>query len=127
MKNQKKWNRSWKRSVQPRKQRAFVRNAPVNVRGNLMGAHLSKELREKFKFRSVRIRKGDKVRVMLGQFKNKIGKVERVDTKRKKVYITGVEQSKLDGSKALYPVHHSNVMIVELDLSDKRRFGEVKK
>ena len=127
MKNQKKWNKNWKRSVQPRKQRAFVRNAPDHIRNKLLCAHLSKELKEKHKIRSIRVRKGDKVKVMIGQFKNKIGKVDRVSTKRQRLFITGVEQTKMDGTKALYPVHPSNVMITELDLSDKRRLSEVKK
>lgn len=127
MKNQKKWNKSWKKSVQPRKQKAYVRNAPLHVKNKLLSAHLSKELHDKHKIRSVRVRKGDKVKIMTGQFKNKIGKVEKVDTKKMKLYITGVDQIKMDGSKALYPVHHSNVLITELDLSDKRRLGEMKK
>jgi len=98
----------------------------LHVRNKLICAHLSKELREKHKLRSIRVRKGDKVKVIVGQFRNKIGKVDRIDTKKRKLYITGVEQSKMDGSKALYPVHHSNVLITELDLSDKRRLNEVK-
>lgn len=126
MKNQNKWSRSWKKSVQPRKQRAYVKNAPLHVLGKLLCSHLSKELREKHNIRSLRVRKGDKVKVVTGQFKNKIGKVERVDVKKRKIYITGVDQTKMDGSKALYPVHHSNVVITELELSDKRRLGEKK-
>ncbi len=127
MKNQNKWCKTWKSSVQPRKQRAYVRNAPIHIRGKLLCSHLSKELKDKHKFRSLRVRKGDKVKVMRGQFKNKIGKVEKVNTKKQKLFITGVEQNKMDGTKALYPVHPSNVLIVELDLSDKLRLGEKKK
>ncbi len=127
MENQNKWAKTWKSSVQPRKQRAYVKNAPLHVRNKLVCSHLSKELRVKFKTRSFRVRKGDKVKVLRGQFKGKMGKVENVNTKRQKIYITGVEQTKMDGSKALYPVNASNVMILELDSSDKRRFNEVKK
>jgi large subunit ribosomal protein L24 len=115
------WNRSWARSVQPRKQHAYVRNAPVHALGDFIAGHLSKELRAKHKRRSLRIRVGDKVKVMRGTYKNKSGKVERVNVKAQKIYITGVEVTKRDGSKAMYPVHPSNILIQELDMSDKRR------
>ncbi len=121
------WNQSWKASTQPRKQRAYVRNAPLHAQGPLLAGHLSKELRAKHKTRSIRIRVGDKVKIMRGAFRNKSGKVERINVQDRKVYITGIELIKRDGSKAMYPVHPSNILIQELDLSDKRRLGEVKK
>jgi large subunit ribosomal protein L24 len=126
MKNQKKWCKSWNRSVQPRKQRKYISNAPLHVKSSLLCSHLSKELREKHKIRSIRVKKGDKVKVMTGQFKGVIGKVDKVDTKKSKLYIVGVDQLKLDGTKAQYPVHSSNVLIVELDLNDRKRLGEKK-
>ena len=46
---------------------------------------------------------------------------DRVDTSKSKVYITGIEFAKKDGSKALYPVHASNVAIEELAPADKKR------
>jgi large subunit ribosomal protein L24 len=128
MTREKTWTSSWKASEQPRKQRSYVRNAPLHVRNELIVAHLSKELRAKHKRRSVRVKVGDKVKVMRGSFKNKSGKVERIDVKNKKVYVTGVEFAKRDGSKAQYPVHPSNLLVQELDLADKRRLAtEVKK
>ena len=126
MKNQNKWCRTWNKSVQPRKQRAYTRNCPVHIKGNMMCSHLSKELKEKHGFRSIRIKKGDKIKVLRGQFKGVIGKVENVNTKRQRIFVTGVEQEKMDGSKALYPIHPSNVSIIELELEDKRRLGEKK-
>ena len=126
MKNQNKWCRTWKKSVQPRKQRAYTKNCPINIRGNIMCSHLSKELKEKHGTRSIRIKKGDKIKVLRGQFKRVMGKVEKVNTKRQRIFVTGVEQEKMDGSKALYPIHPSNVSIIELDLEDKRRLGEKK-
>ncbi len=120
------WNTTWTGSVKPRKQRAYVRNAPLHVRNTLVCSHLSKELRQKLKHRSLRVRKGDKVKVLRGQYKGKNGTVDRIDTKRMKIYITGVEFNKKDGSKALYPVHPSKLLIQELEGTDKRRLGEQK-
>ena len=92
----------------------------------MLCSHLSKELRQKLKRRSLRVRKGDKAAVMRGQFKGKSGAVERVDTKRARVFIQGIDFTKKDGSKALYPVHPSKVMITELEGKDKRRLGETR-
>ena len=120
------WNQSWKSSVQPRKQHAYVRNAPLHAQGDFLAGHLSKELRQKHKRRSLRLKVGDKVKVMRGSYRNKSGKIERINAQAQKVYITGIEVVKRDGSKAMYPLHPSNLLIQELDLADKRRLGEVK-
>ena len=113
--------------MQTHKQRAYVRNAPAHIMGDFVSAHLSKELRQKYKCRSLRLRVGDKIKVMRGAFRNKTGKVERISVSGQKVYITGIELTKRDGSKAMRPIHPSNILIQEPDISDKRRFGEVKK
>lgn len=118
---------SWKSSKQPRKQRKYRAKAPLHIKQKLMGAHLSAELRKKHSKRAVSIRKDDKVKVMRGQFKGHVGKVDRVDMKRERVYVRGVEISKKDGTKAFLPVHPSNLMITELNLSDKKRADALKR
>src|SRR3989338_3744676 len=112
---------SWKRSVQPRKQRKYRHNAPLHIRQKLVSAHLSKELRKKYSRRSINIRKGDNVKVMRGQFRNKQGKVEEVDLKKILVYISGIEASKKDGTKARKPVHPSNLLVTGRNIDDKMR------
>ncbi len=86
-----------------------------------MSAHLSKELREKYKRRSLPVRKGDEVEIMRGEFKKKRGKVLRVDLKKYKVYVEGITRKRTDGTERLVPIHPSNLMIVNLNLQDKRR------
>ena len=120
----KNWTKSWRASIKPRKQHTYVRNAPRHMLGDFVASHLSKDLREKHKIRSLRLRVGDKVKILRGSFKNKTGKVERMNVQRRKVYITGIELTKRDGSKALVPLNPSNLLIQELT-SDKRRL-EVK-
>ncbi|VVB80916.1 50S ribosomal protein L24 [uncultured archaeon] len=117
------WSTSWTGSKKPTKQRNYVRNAPLHVRSTLLGSHLSKELRLKLKTRALRARKGDKVKVIRGQHKGKTGTIDRVNTKRMKAFITGVEFIKKDGSKAMYPIHTSNLIILELH-ADKRRLTQ---
>lgn len=117
----KKFSMKWKASKRPAKQRKFVANAPKHTRNKFLSAHLSKELAKKHGKRSIPVRKGDKVKVLRGQFKGKSGKIERVSTSKMKVYITGIEFLKKDGSKALYPIHPSNLIAEELNLEDKKR------
>ncbi len=119
------WSTHWKGSVKPRKQRSYIREAPLHVKRQFLGTHLSEALRAKHKTRSVTVRVGDKVTVLRGQFKKKSGKVESVDVIKSRVYITGVELLKKDGSKSAYPIHPSNIVITELE-ADKRRFTEKK-
>ena len=67
----KKFSREWIRSKQPRKQRKYNYNAPLHIKGKFMAAHLSKDLMKKYNRRSIRVRKGDKVILLRGQFKKK--------------------------------------------------------
>jgi large subunit ribosomal protein L24 len=117
----KKFILTWKRSKQPRKQRKYRAKAPLHVKQGFMGCHLSKELKKKYGKRAAGIRRGDKVKIMRGQFKKKTGKIERVDLKKSRVYITGIEVIKKDGTKTLYPIHPSNLIITDLYLDDKKR------
>jgi len=111
----------WKRSVQPRKQRKYRKRAPLHVKRKFVNANLSKDLKKKYKKRSMNLRKGDSVKVMRGQFKNKTGKVEEVSLKKTTIYISGIEVVKKDGTKTRYPLHPSNLMITELNIDDKMR------
>ena len=111
----------WKSSKQARKKRKYIAKAPLHIKQKFISAHLSKELAKKHSKKSVKIRKGDKVKLVRGQFKNKTGKVERVMLKKSRIYIENIQNLKADGTKSFYPVHPSNVIITELDLSDKKR------
>jgi large subunit ribosomal protein L24 len=79
-------------------------------------------LKKKYNVNSVRVRTGDSVTVLRGQFKGKSGAVDRVDVSREKVYVVGVETIKKDGAKSLYPIHASNVMVTAVKSEDKKRF-----
>jgi len=116
----KTWSKHWKGSKLPKKQRKYVYNLPAHLRGKLLSSTLTKELRKKHGTRNIRIRKGDKAKIMRGQYKGKTGTVERIDVKNTRAYISGIEHTKRDSSKALYPIHPSNIMITELS-QDKQR------
>lgn len=115
------FSKAWKSSSQPRKQRKFRYNAPLHIRQKLTKAHLSKELRSKYGFRSIQLRKGDTVKIARGDFRKKTGKVERVDLKKGKVYVSGADSVKKDGSKAFYPLNPSKLIVTELSGMDDRK------
>jgi large subunit ribosomal protein L24 len=117
----KKFSISWKSSKSPRKQRKYQINAPLHIKSKFLSAHLSKELRQKYSMRSITLRKGDKVKIMRGSFSGKSGKIDRLDLKKTKAYIAGIEVVKKDGTKILRPLHPSKLMITELNLDDKKR------
>ena len=116
-----KWSSNWGRSKQPRKQRKFRANAPLHIKHKFLSAHLSEDLRKKHNKRSMPLRKKDKVKVLRGKFKGKIGEVEEVSLKRTRIFVKGVEIKKDEGRAIKFPVQPSNVVILELNLDDKRR------
>ncbi|MEM2121562.1 MAG: 50S ribosomal protein L24 [Candidatus Woesearchaeota archaeon] len=121
----KEFSTSWKESKKPSKKRKYYFKAPLHIKTKFLSAHLSKELRKKYGFRSFPLRKGDKVRVMRGSFRGHVGVVERVDHKKINVFVKGVEITKKDGSKVIKPIHPSNLEIIELNLEDKKRIKKL--
>lgn len=124
---QKKFSRTWIRSIQPRKQRKYRHHAPLHVKQSFLGCHLSKDLIQKYGKRSVRIVKGDKIKILRGQFKGKDGKVERVSLKMTKVFVTGIDRTKKAGSKSMHALDPSNLTITELNLDDKKRKAAIER
>jgi large subunit ribosomal protein L24 len=91
------------------------------MRGSLLHAALSKELQEKYKRRSIRVIKGDTVKVLRGDHAGTEGLVDYVITKDARIVVDGVSVKKADGTEVPRPVDPSNVMITDLNLEDKRR------
>jgi len=116
-----KFSKTWNSSVQPRKQRKYRHNAPINIKRKFLTVNLTKELRTKHGARNTQIRKGDKVKVLRGNYKSKTGIVDLVNLSKLKIYVSGIEIIKKDGSKAKAPLNPTNLQITELKLDDKRR------
>ena len=117
----KKFSAAWKSSKKPRKQRKYRIFAPLSIKQKFIHSHLSKDLIKKSKKRNAALRKGDKVKIARGQFKKNEGKVERIDLRKTRVFVSGIEISKKDGTKKLLALHPSNLIITELNLDDKLR------
>jgi large subunit ribosomal protein L24 len=122
----KKWSTKWKSSTQPKKQRKYKYNAPLHARRKFLSTHLSKELIKKYNTRSIPLRNGDEVEIMRGKYKKKKGKIIRVDLKKFKVYIEGVTRKRVAGAEVLVGFDPSNLRIVRLNLTDKKRLKTLK-
>jgi len=117
----KKFSTKWVGSRQPRKQRKYRANAPLHIKHKMISVNLSKELRKKYGKRNFPLRKGDNVKIMIGEFKKRSGKIELIDVKRLRVAIEGIYRTKKDGTKVNVYFSPSNLQIKELDLEDKKR------
>lgn len=112
-------------SSQPRKQRKAQLTAPLHERGRTLAAPLAPALREQYKRRSLRVVKGDTVKVLRGDHRGEEGVVDEVDVKRSRLLVHGVSITKADNTEVPRPVHPSNVQITKLNLKDKLRAGKV--
>jgi len=120
-----KFSKSWLGSKQIRKQRKYLANAPLHLKRKMISSHLNKELRKKYGKRSIPICKGDEVKVMVGKFKGKTGKISIVNIKKQKVAIEGIQRKKKDGAKLNVFFNASNLLIQSLNLNDKKRIKEI--
>jgi large subunit ribosomal protein L24 len=119
------WSKSWISSKKPKKQRKYRFNAPLHVKKNFLSVNLSKALRQKYGTRNLSVRKGDKVKIVRGQHRKKEGKVIKVFRKYQKIHVEGIDNNKKDGSKTPVSIQPSNVMILTLDLEDKKRKAKI--
>ena len=117
----KEFSNAWKSSSNPGKQRKYRFNAPLHKKRKFLSARLSKDLTKKYNTRNLPLRKGDRVKVARGNYRGTLGKIDRINLKRERIFVEGTDRTKRDGTKSLYPIHPSNVIIHELVLDDKMR------
>jgi large subunit ribosomal protein L24 len=96
-------------------------------REKLLGANLSENLREQYNKRSMRVIKGDTVRILRGEYVGIEGKVEKVKTERSTLSIEGVQREKIRGGKVKVQIHASNVQIISVNTDDEYRMKGTQK
>lgn len=96
-------------------------------RDKFLGANLSVNLREQHNKRSMRVIKGDTVRILRGEYVGIEGKVEKVNTERSTLSIEGVQREKIRGGNVKVQVHASNVQIISLNTDDDYRLKGIPK
>jgi len=90
-------------------------------KSNNICSNLSNNLKKEYNTRSLRIVKGDSVKIMRGEYKGVEGKVEKLNTVKGRLSIEGVQREKIKGGQVKVQIHASNVRIMSLHLDDKYR------
>lgn len=108
-------------STKPSKVRKRTLNAPWHIKNKMLNARLSDELRSKYGVKTVRVRKGDSVKIVRGEFAGVEGKVTSVDLKTGRITVEGVFRENIRGEQVPVKVHASKIIITSLNLEDKLR------
>ncbi|HXV87780.1 MAG TPA: 50S ribosomal protein L24 [Nitrososphaeraceae archaeon] len=105
----------------------FYKLISKHKRDKFLGANLSENLREQHNKRSMRVIKGDTVRILRGEYVGIEGKVEKVNTEKSTLSIEGVQREKIRGGNVKVQVHASNVQIISLNTDDDYRIKGIPK
>lgn len=113
-------------SKKPNKTRKEQYNLPIHKRAKAIAAHLNEKLKKELGKRTIPLRKKDTVKIMRGTYKGKTGKIIDIDKEKMKISIEKIVRKKSDGAEYNVAIDPSNVMAIELDKSDKKRFKNLK-
>jgi len=105
----------------------FYKLISKHKREKLLGANLSENMRKQHNKRSMRVIKGDTVRILRGEYVGIEGKVEKVNTGRSTLSIEGVQREKIRGGKVKVQIHASNVQIISVNTDDDYRMKGTQK
>ena len=105
----------------------FYKLISKHKREKLLGANLSENLRKQHNKRSMRVIKGDTVRILRGEYVGVEGKVEKVNTERSTLSIEGVQREKIRGGKVKVQIPASNVQIISVNTDDDYRMKGTQK
>ena len=108
-------------SVKPSKVRKRALYAPWHIKNKMLNARLSDELRSKYKIKTIRVRKGDSVKIVRGEYAGIEGKVTLVDIKTGRITVEGVFRENVKGEQIPVKIHASKVVVTSLNLDDKMR------
>ncbi|HSB83235.1 MAG TPA: 50S ribosomal protein L24 [Nitrosarchaeum sp.] len=103
----------------------LIYRATFHTRSKQLGSQLSEDLRKKYGKKSVRVIKGDSIKIVRGEFKGVDGKVSKVLTKKNSVSVEGVKKEKTKGEKFDVYIHTSNLLVTDLNTDDKWRIAKL--
>jgi len=112
----------------PRRQRKLRYTADTFERRVRMTVPLSRELRSRFRRRSIPVRKGDTVRVLSGSFAGREERVAKVDRRGYTVTLDNVTLKTADEKMKPLSLNVGHLVITRLNLSDpwRRRSMQVR-
>ncbi len=108
-------------SSKPKKVRKSHYNKPLHKRNKKMTAPLTEEAKVEYGVKRAPIRRGDKVIVEKGEFRDHIGEVTRVDLKNYRIFLKGATIEKASGQEIHIPIRPWNVSIMELKMDEVRK------
>jgi len=112
--------------MKPTKMRnKLIYRATFHTRSKQLGSQLSEDLRKKYGKKSVRVIKGDSIKIVRGEFKGVDGKISKVSTKKNSVAVEGVKKEKTKGDKFDVYIHTSNLLVTGLNTEDKWRIAKL--
>ena len=97
----------------------------MKKKSNNICSNLSRNLKKEYNRKSLRIVKGDSVKIMRGEYKGVEGKVEKLNTIKGRLSIEGVQREKIKGGQVKVQIHASNVRVMSLHLDDKYRKNKI--
>lgn len=103
----------------------MIYRATMQTRSKQLGSPLSKDLRQKYGKRNVRVVNGDTVKIIRGEFKGVDGKVEKASPISNSITVAGIKKEKTKGDKFDVYIHSSNVIVTALNTDDKWRMSKL--
>jgi len=109
-------------SSKPVKVRKKLANSSTRDKAlKLSRAMLSTDLKAKYATNSVRVRPGDSVKLVRGEYAGVEGKIQKVFPQEGRITVEGVTREKIAGGTTPLRIHTSNVVVTGLNLDDKFR------
>ncbi|HYB04729.1 MAG TPA: 50S ribosomal protein L24 [Nitrososphaerales archaeon] len=109
-------------SSKPVKVRKKLANSSTRDKAlKLSRAMLSTDLKAKYASNSVRVRPGDSVKLVRGEYAGVEGKIQKVFPQEGRITVEGVTREKIAGGTTPLRIHTSNVVVTGLNLDDKFR------
>jgi len=105
----------------PGKQRLKVYKGALHTKRKLLVCPLDKNLQKQHSLKRISVRKGDSVKVIVGDNKGKSGKVEKVDYSKSKVYVKEIKYKNARAQEKMTPLVASNLVITDLVMTDLKR------
>src|SRR5579875_1919652 len=100
----------------------YSRQGPASSSANTrLYSSLSYDLKTKYTRNTVRVREGDSVKLVRGEYSGIEGKVQKVYPREGRVTIEGVTREKIAGGTTPIHIHASKVVVTSLNMDDKFR------
>jgi large subunit ribosomal protein L24 len=110
------------RSSKPTKERKSAAHRSIRDKSDsLARAPLSTDLKAKYGRNSIRIRPGDGVKLIRGEYAGVEGKIQKVFSDEGRVTVEGVTREKIAGGNTPLHIQTTLLVVTSLNLDDKLR------